>query len=113
MRRWRQAMADALYGPGGFFTAAPGGPAEHFRTSVHASPQFAAAILALLRRVDGALDHPPVLDLVDVGAGRGELLTVVRHLCPPELSGRLRTTAVELAPRPSGLDPRVEWRRSV
>ncbi|MFF5053360.1 SAM-dependent methyltransferase [Micromonospora sp. NPDC000663] len=70
---WRDAMSHALYGPGGFFVAG-GGPAAHFRTSVHASPAFATALLRLVTQVDAALGHPPRLDVVDVGAGRGELL---------------------------------------
>ncbi|MET8088794.1 SAM-dependent methyltransferase [Micromonospora sp. NPDC005220] len=70
---WRDAMSRALYGPGGFFVADTG-PADHFRTSVHASPAFASALLRLLEQVDAALDHPSRLDVVDVGAGRGELL---------------------------------------
>ncbi|MEV5768855.1 hypothetical protein AB0L34_30400, partial [Micromonospora sp. NPDC052213] len=71
--RWRDAMDRALYGPGGFFVAGSG-PADHFRTSVHASPAFAAALLRLVEQVDAALGHPARLDVVDVGAGRGELL---------------------------------------
>ncbi|MER5336428.1 SAM-dependent methyltransferase [Micromonospora sp. NPDC002717] len=71
--RWRDAMDRALYGPGGFFVAGSG-PADHFRTSVHASPAFAAALLRLVEQVDAALGHPAVLSVVDVGAGRGELL---------------------------------------
>ncbi|MEU8182848.1 SAM-dependent methyltransferase [Micromonospora sp. NPDC049044] len=71
--RWRDAMGHALYGPGGFFVAG-GGPAAHFRTSVHASPAFATALLRLLTQVDAALGQPARLDVVDVGAGRGELL---------------------------------------
>ncbi|MGI5524336.1 SAM-dependent methyltransferase [Micromonospora sp. CA-259024] len=70
---WRDAMSQALYGPGGFFVAGTG-PADHFRTSVHASPAFATALLRLLSQVDAALGHPDRLDVVDVGAGRGELL---------------------------------------
>ncbi|MER7588035.1 SAM-dependent methyltransferase [Micromonospora sp. NPDC127501] len=70
---WRNAMASALYGPGGFFVAGTG-PADHFRTSVHASPAFATALLRLVTEVDAALGHPDRLDVVDVGAGRGELL---------------------------------------
>ncbi|WP_433536047.1 SAM-dependent methyltransferase [Micromonospora sp. CA-249363] len=66
-------MSRALYGPDGFFVAGAG-PADHFRTSVHASPAFAAALLRLLAQVDAALGHPSRLDVVDVGAGRGELL---------------------------------------
>ncbi|RQX04803.1 hypothetical protein DLJ59_08750, partial [Micromonospora inaquosa] len=71
--RWRDAMNQALYGPDGFFVACTG-PADHFRTSVHASPAFAGALLRLVAQVDAALGHPPRLDVVDVGAGRGELL---------------------------------------
>ncbi|MFG1881204.1 SAM-dependent methyltransferase [Micromonospora sp. NPDC049102] len=70
---WRDAMSQALYGPDGFFVTGAG-PADHFRTSVHASPAFAAALLRLVAEVDSALGHPPRLDVVDVGAGRGELL---------------------------------------
>ncbi|MET7864055.1 SAM-dependent methyltransferase [Micromonospora taraxaci] len=70
---WRDAMSRALYGPDGFFVAGTG-PADHFRTSVHASPAFASALLRLIVEVDTALGHPYRLDVVDVGAGRGELL---------------------------------------
>ncbi|WP_444949150.1 SAM-dependent methyltransferase [Micromonospora ureilytica] len=70
---WRDAMSRALYGPDGFFVNGAG-PADHFRTSVHASPAFATALLRLVREVDTALGHPDRLDVVDVGAGRGELL---------------------------------------
>ncbi len=72
-------MGQALYGPGGFFVSGSG-PADHFRTSVHASPAFAAALLRLLEQVDAALGHPERLDVVDVGAGRGELLRTLATL---------------------------------
>src|SRR5689334_20025288 len=77
---WRSAMAGALYGTGGFFTRSAEGPADHFRTSVHASPLFAGALLRLIRRVDAALGGPDRLDVVDVGAGRGELLAALHAL---------------------------------
>ncbi|MGO4462466.1 SAM-dependent methyltransferase [Streptomyces sp. M-16] len=108
--RWRAAMEAALYGPGGFYVRPGGpGPAGHFRTSVHASPLYAGAVARLLRTVDGALGHPERLDLVDVGAGRGELLTGVLAALPPEVAGRVRPYAVERAARPRGLDPRIRW----
>ena len=71
-------MAEALYGTKGFFTRAAEGPADHFRTSVHASPLFADALLRLIRRVDAELGCPARFQVVDVGAGRGELLAAVR-----------------------------------
>jgi SAM-dependent MidA family methyltransferase len=103
-------MAGALYGPDGFFVRGDHGPAEHFRTSVHASPLFAGALLRLIHRIDDALARPARFDVVDVGAGRGELLGTLRTLIGGELQNRVRLTGVELAPRPAHLDPAVEWR---
>lgn len=115
---WSAAMDRALYGPAGFFRR-PEGPAGHFRTSVHASPLFAGAVLRLLRLVDRALGRPDRLDLVDLGAGRGELLTgVLAELDgaagadgaeAASLRARLRLTAVELADRPDRLPTAIEW----
>ncbi|MGK5630679.1 SAM-dependent methyltransferase [Streptomyces sp. URMC 123] len=112
---WRDATEAALYGPDGFFLRER--PAGHFRTSVHAaegSGLFAGAVAELLRRVDEALGRPAELALVDVGAGRGELLTgVVRALDAAEgadgVRDRLRPYAVERADRPAGLDERITW----
>lgn len=101
-------MAEALYGPGGFFVAGSA-PAAHFRTSSLASPVFAAALMRLVVAVDEALGSPPRLDVVDVGAGRGELLRALSALAPAPLAARLRPTAVELAPRPADLPAPVRW----
>ncbi|WP_436537201.1 SAM-dependent methyltransferase [Actinoplanes sp. HUAS TT8] len=110
---WRLAMQSALYGPEGFFVRPSSGPADHFRTSVHASPMFARALAGLVERVDAALGRPERFDLVDVGAGRGELLTAIGPVLPADLAARVRPTAVEAAPRPAGLDERIGWRRDV
>lgn len=120
---WRIAGERALYGDGGpdgrgegsgfFVREAPG---AHFRTSVHASPLFAGAVARLLLHVDDALEHPAELALVDVGAGRGELLTAVLAALPAlpgEMAARVRPYAVERAPRPAGLDERVAWSREL
>jgi SAM-dependent MidA family methyltransferase len=107
--RWRDAMSTALYGPDGFFVAGPG-PAAHFRTSVHASPVFAACLLRLLDSLDAALGHPAPLDVVDIGAGRGELLRALSLAGDAPLAGRVRLIAVEKAPRPPDLPPEIEWR---
>ncbi|MEV6798703.1 SAM-dependent methyltransferase [Micromonospora rifamycinica] len=114
--RWRDAMDAALYGPAGFFVSGAG-PADHFRTSVHASPAFAAAVFRLVSRLDAALGFPTPFDVVDVGAGRGELLHTLATLAhtgpadpgPVPLARRLRLTAVELAPRPPTLPPHIAW----
>lgn len=64
MRTFEAAWADALYGPTGFYRR--NRPAAHFRTSVHASAVFAAAI----GRLAASLGYSRV---VDIGAGEGEL----------------------------------------
>ncbi|MEU9255109.1 SAM-dependent methyltransferase [Streptomyces sp. NPDC048270] len=111
--RWRRAMEAALYGPDGFYVRPGGpGPAGHFRTSVHASGLYAGAVARLLRRVDAELGHPAALDLVDMGAGRAELLAGVLAALPAEVAARVRPYAVERAERPAGLDPRIRWAAS-
>lgn len=90
---WRQAWSEALYGPDGFFLRER--PTDHFRTSVAASPVFAAAVRRLAGLVDDALGRPDPFDVVDVGAGRGELLSAL-----PDVPGRWRLTGVDLAPDP-------------
>ncbi|MGC5017501.1 SAM-dependent methyltransferase [Micromonospora sp. DT47] len=111
--RWRDAMDRALYGPGGFFVSGAG-PAAHFRTSAHASPAFASALRRLVEQVDAALGHPARLDVVDVGAGRGELLrSLAVGLSGEPLARRVRLTAVERAPRPDDLPAGIDWRDGI
>lgn len=104
---WRDAMEGALYGSDGFFVRER--PAAHFRTSVHVSPLYARAVAELLCRVDTALGRPAELAFTDMAAGGGELCAGVLGALPPDVAGRVRVYAVELAPRPAGLDPRVTW----
>ncbi|MFB4276496.1 SAM-dependent methyltransferase [Nonomuraea sp. MTCD27] len=108
---WRVATERALYGEEGFYLRER--PSGHFRTSVSASAAFAGAVLALLAEVDAELGEPDVLDLVDIGAGEGVLVTQVLDAAEPRLRDRLRVTAVDLSPRPEGLPERVEWSSSL
>ncbi|MGH8867014.1 MAG: SAM-dependent methyltransferase [Actinomycetes bacterium] len=109
---WREATEAALYGPDGFYRR-PEGPAGHFRTSVHASDLFAGALGRLLVALDEALGRPPHLDVVDVGAGHGELLHALGRTAPEGVSGRLRMHGVEVASRPPGLPDGVGWSAAV
>jgi SAM-dependent MidA family methyltransferase len=94
-RPWQQAMSEALYGPDGFFLR--NAPGDHFRTSVTASPLFASAVRRLAGLVDDALGRPDPFDLLDVGAGRGELLSAL-----PDVPARWRLTGVDVGPDPGG-----------
>ncbi len=96
--RWvplRLAWERALYGPAGFYRTQR--PADHFRTSAHASPLFARAIIALVRR-EG------LGGVWDVGAGSGELLVELRRAAPD-----LDLCGVDVARRPSSLPDEVGW----
>jgi SAM-dependent MidA family methyltransferase len=103
--RWRKAAEDALYGREGFHLRPGGGPAAHFRTSVHASARYADAVTELVRRTAATLGHPADLAFVDMAAGRGELAAAVLAA----YGEGLQVYAVEKAPRPDGLDERIEW----
>ncbi|RYU14626.1 hypothetical protein ETU37_02945 [Nocardioides iriomotensis] len=92
---WKAAWDDALYGAAGFFRRES--PSAHFRTSVHASPLFARALVRLVR--EAGLDT-----LVDIGAGRGELLRAA-HAIDPDLD----LLAVEVAARPDDLPDGITW----
>jgi SAM-dependent MidA family methyltransferase len=98
-RPWAEAWQEALYGPAGFYRRTEG-PAGHFRTAAHASPSLLGAALARLARAIGC-DA-----VVDVGAGRGELLTAVHRA-----DGELALTGVDVADRPRGLPDAVGWSR--
>ena len=73
------------------------GPAGHFRTSVHASPLFAAALLRLARHVRA--DHGR--------RRRGRPRRAARAL--RELDPALRLVAVEVADRPDDLPDGIGW----
>ncbi|WTW95751.1 SAM-dependent methyltransferase [Streptomycetaceae bacterium NBC_01309] len=93
---WRDATHRALYGTGGFYLR-PEGPAGHFRTSVHASPLFAGALARLAREAG-------LTAVVDVGAGRGELLVALLRIDPS-----LALHGVDVAARPESLPPSIGW----
>ncbi len=99
-------MERALYGPGGFYRREL--PRHHFSTSAQ-TPVFAEAVARLAEEVDEGLGRPAVFDVVDVGAGNGELLGHLASL----LDERARLTAVELRPKPRDLPERIAWSADV
>lgn len=97
-------MAEALYGPAGFYRTG-GAPARHFRTSAAAGPHWAQALGALARRVEAAIGGRGEFTVVDVGAGGGELLAGLAAQAPEHW----RLVGVDVAPRPEALPRRVQW----
>lgn len=69
MTTFREGWHAALYGPDGFYRQER--PAAHFRTSVHASTLFGQAVARLAHAVGAT-------EVVDIGAGSGELGEVLR-----------------------------------
>lgn len=91
---WQQAWQDALYGADGFYRRAA--PAAHFATSAQGIPgggTLLAEAVASLARASGCTA------VVDLGCGRGELLTHLRALDPT-----LHLTGVDVVDQPEGLD---------
>jgi SAM-dependent MidA family methyltransferase len=105
-RTWREAMTDALYGDGGFYTTA-GVASRHFRTAAHTGSTWARAISTLASQVDDALGLPEDFTVVDVGAGGGELLAELAESAPDRWS----LVGVDVAQRPADLAARVGWQR--
>ncbi|GAB6901110.1 SAM-dependent methyltransferase [Kineosporia succinea] len=99
MRLWRDAWQTALYGPDGFYRR-PEGPAGHFRTASHAAPGELGQAVSRLAASLGASR------LVDVGAGRGELLTAL-------VGSSLELWGVDVVARPTGLSPSITWAQMV
>lgn len=99
---FRDFMEVALYdAEEGYYSAGAriGEPGD-FVTSPHVSPAFAGAIARRFRQDAERLPGP--VDFVEVGAGEGRFLEdFTRQLAAdaPEISARLRLTAVERSPR--------------
>jgi SAM-dependent MidA family methyltransferase len=96
LKTFREAWETALYGPDGFYRRER--PAAHFRTSVHASALFGQAVARLADAVGAS-------EVVDIGAGSGELGKVLRVF-------ELDVVEVELddeVPTTSGLVIANEW----
>ncbi len=96
-------MQTALYGPNGFYRRER--PLSHFHTSAALAP-FADAVRTLAGRVDDLLDRPDPFDVVDLGAGGGELLGSL-----PDVPPRWRLTAVEVEPDAGGAP--LRWMSTV
>lgn len=105
--RWADAMQAALYGDDGFYRRS--WPAEHFRTSVTASAEYAAALGQLLQAIDAALGRPDRLDVVDLGAGDARLSAGILAALPAETRSRVHAVAVEVRDRPPGLPADIGW----
>jgi SAM-dependent MidA family methyltransferase len=98
---WRQAWHEALYGPSGFYRDAAG-PTGHFTTSTH------GPLGVVLAQAIGRLaDREGATHVVDIGCGRGELLTQL-HAARPDLA----LTGVDVVTRPHGIPDAVAWVRS-
>ncbi len=98
MRTWQQAWQQALYDDGGFYRR-PEGPAGHFATSTHGP---AGGLLAeALRHLT---EREGLRRVVDIGCGRGELLTALA-----DLTEDLDLLGVDVVERPADLPGRIEW----
>lgn len=101
-RRWDEAWQAALYGPTGFYRLAA--PADHFATAAQGLGATAEPLAEALVRLAGQHGLGRV---VEVAAGRGELLTALARQ-----DAALDLVGVEVGGRPVDLPDRVGWLRS-
>ena len=94
-RTWFDAWVESAYGADGFWRRH--WPDEHFRTATSTSPLIAETLAAVLDRLR-------IAAVVDVGAGRGQLLSGAGRLRPG-----LRLAGIDLRPRPESLPAGVDW----
>ena len=98
-------MADALYGPSGFYTS--GGRAGRrgdFITSPEVGPLFGAVMARYVRAEWARLGRPEAFLLVDAGAGPGGLARAT-IAADPDLFASIRYVAVDVAGTQRSLHP--------
>jgi SAM-dependent MidA family methyltransferase len=104
-------MADALYGPSGFYTSGGGaGRGGDFITSPEVGPLFGAVVARFLDAEWDRLGRPDPFTVVDVGAGPGSLARAVQAAAP-RCAPAMRLVAVEISAaqrerHPQGVDSR-------
>ncbi len=98
---WQEAWQRALYGESGFYRR-PEGPRGHFTTAAHGGLGDALAATVL-----GLADAHGLHGVLDLGAGRGELLRALHRADPAR-----PLVGVDVVDRPADLDPGTGWVRS-
>ncbi|NHN55359.1 hypothetical protein G9U51_06115 [Calidifontibacter sp. DB0510] len=102
VRTIEQAWGEALYGPDGFYRRSA--PADHFATSVQGVPGVDSL---LAQAISAYADRLACTSILDLGAGRGELLRQLAGLRPD-----LVLTGCDVVARPGGLPERIAWLES-
>lgn len=95
--RFDRFMAEALYGPDGFYTGeGRAGRRGDFITSVEVGPLFGAVVARYLDAEWARIGHPDDFVFVDAGAGPGTLARSVAAAAP-SCGEALRYVAVEVS----------------
>jgi hypothetical protein len=105
VRTVREAWRDALYGPRGRFITSGVRDFSTALTDPVTGPVLCRHLLSVAVDTDRALGEPNGFTVTDVGAGTGTFLAFVAAHGP----ARWRLQAVEVSPRPAGLDSRICW----
>jgi SAM-dependent MidA family methyltransferase len=108
-RPWRVAWAEALYGERGFYRRAEG-PRGHFETSANAPGGEVRLLAEAFVRL---AEQHGCRRIVDVGAGRGELVAAIIGVLADASTGSVDgVLGVDVVPRPPGLPAEVDWLES-
>lgn len=94
-RPWFDAWVESSYGTAGFWLQTT--PATHFRTASADTAVLAEIVADLLA------ERPEISEVVEIGAGVGQLLSRLSTLTP------VRLTGIDLRPRPPDLGEDIGW----
>jgi SAM-dependent MidA family methyltransferase len=107
---WSVAWTRASTGPGGFYRSATGRAEDHFATNVSDGPATAQRIVDIAgERLERLVTSGAAVTVTDVGSGSGRLLAQLMSVLGRDLVTRIHWRAVDVRPRPTTIDPAVEW----
>ncbi len=101
---WSIAWHDAHLGPHGFYRHHV--PAQHFATEAQ-DGLLVEALAVAIKQIAARLPATGPIDIIDIGAGSGELLTSL--LAALGGDSRCHFTAIDVRPRPVDLPERIDW----
>lgn len=89
-------MREALYHPlFGYYSSPQRGPGHDYRTSPNLTPLFGHLIARAIHKMSELLRDPPQFDVIEVGAGRGDLAHGVFDALDGQQGPSLRWNCVE------------------
>lgn len=107
---WSAAWEQSALGPHGFYRSAAGHAERTFATHVTTGTVVARRIVMhSAARLEALLSSHDNVVVTDLGAADGTLIAQLMSALPERIGERVRWRAIDVRPRPVGIDERVAW----